>query len=150
MDAVAAQVPSALTSVDKFADPATTIQSLTDKVGPANTESAYQFDSSFNRYAKMKELNDNVFFYNANKINFKPVDFGNIGESVMNMAKNVRQKFDENIAQMQKEPSDASQGFTMQEMFERQMSGYITNMEFEMVSKMVSKSVENIYILLRQ
>jgi hypothetical protein len=147
-DVGVSQVASQAFSAGSVTDPNSMSFNLADKAGTGNPQSIHQFNSDLGRYTEIERLNNNVFFYNANKLNFDKIDFGNIGETVINLVKKTRQKFDDNIAELVEPPP--ADGFSVQELFKKQVSGYITNLEFETVSKIVSKSVENIYILLRQ
>ncbi len=138
----------AFSSVTSSVEPNKFSLDLSEKAGVGSSQSVQQFNNDMGRYSELERLNNNVFFYNANKLNFSQIDFGNIGDTVIEMVKKTREKFDSSIAELVEPPP--AEGYSVEQLLDKQMAGYMTNLEFETVSKLVSKSVENIYILLRQ
>lgn len=122
---------------------------LGTSAGKPDASSIYRFDSALHRYSELAQLNKNIFFYNMNRLKFADIKFSGIGDTIFGMVKRTRKLFDARLAELQTPPENGSE-YSQQEMFEKQMSSYLTNIEFDLISKSVSKSIENIYILLRQ
>jgi hypothetical protein len=121
---------------------------LAQKVDPSDVHS---FQADMARYSELERLNNNVYFYNANKLDFSKVDMGNIGDAVLKMAQEGRLAYENAINEL-KATADINldSKVSLDEVLKKQYSGFVTTMEIEMTAKLMSKSVENIYILLRQ
>ena len=132
-------------------DPASFSFDLAQKVGPIDGQSVHQFNADMGRYSELERLNNNVYFYNANKLDFSKVDLGNVGDAILSMAKSGRSAFEDAVTSLKATADENGDSkFSIDELLKKQFSGFVTTMEIEMTSKLMSKSVENIYILLRQ
>lgn len=121
---------------------------LTQKADPGDSR---QFYADVARYSELERLNNNVFFYNANKLDFSKIDMGNIGDAVLKMAKEGRTAYENAVTELKEIGKfDANSKLSVEDLMKKQFSGFVTTMEIEMTAKLMSKSVENIYILLRQ
>ncbi len=135
--------------IEQFADRSPARFDLGANLSKPESGAVQQFDSAIHKYTELERLNNNTFFYNMNRLNFAEINFSGIGNTLFGMVKRTRTMFDQKLEAMTAGPADGKQ-FTPEEMYQKQMSSYITNIEFDLISKSVSKSVENIYILLRQ